>query len=57
VVALCRRCRRAYDRGELDLLPHLEPVWRAGRARRVARQAGALRRISGGRTAAGIGEW
>jgi hypothetical protein len=29
VTALCRRCHRAYDRGELDLLPYLEPAWRA----------------------------
>jgi 5-methylcytosine-specific restriction endonuclease McrA len=28
VTALCRRCHRAYDRGELDLLPYLEPEWR-----------------------------
>jgi hypothetical protein len=25
VVPLDRRCHRAYDRGQLDLLPHLEP--------------------------------
>ena len=25
VVPLCRRCHRSYDRGELDLLPRLEP--------------------------------
>jgi hypothetical protein len=25
IVPLDRRCHRAYDRGELDLLPHLEP--------------------------------
>jgi hypothetical protein len=24
-VPLCRRCHRVYDRGELALLPHLEP--------------------------------
>jgi hypothetical protein len=24
-VGLCRGCHRRYDRGELDLLPHLEP--------------------------------
>jgi len=29
VTALCRRCHGAYDRGELDLLPYLEPAWRA----------------------------
>ena len=25
---LCRACHRLYDRGELDLLPHLEPGYR-----------------------------
>jgi hypothetical protein len=29
VVPLCRSCHRAYDRGELDLLPYLEPGFRA----------------------------
>jgi hypothetical protein len=29
VVPLDRRCHRAYDRGELDLLPYLEPCFRA----------------------------
>jgi len=29
VVPLCRLCHRAYDTGRLDLLPHLEPRWRA----------------------------
>jgi cytochrome c553 len=29
VAPLCRRCHQAYDRGELDLLPHLEPRFRA----------------------------
>jgi hypothetical protein len=29
VVSLDRRCHRAYDRGELDLLPYLEPGCRA----------------------------
>jgi hypothetical protein len=28
VVPLCRACHRAYDRGELDLLPYLEPGYR-----------------------------
>jgi 5-methylcytosine-specific restriction endonuclease McrA len=28
-VPLCRSCHRAYDRGELDLLPRLEPRFRA----------------------------
>jgi hypothetical protein len=51
VVALCRQCHRAYDRGELDLLPYLEPGWRSQLAHAV-RQVGliaALRRISGQR--------
>ena len=52
VTALCRRCRRSYDRGELDLLPYLEPAWRAQLAHAVGHVGliGALRRISGGRT-------
>ena len=29
VVPCCRVCHRRYDRGELDLLPHLEPGFRA----------------------------
>jgi hypothetical protein len=29
VVPLDRRCHRGYDRGELDLLPYLEPHYRA----------------------------
>jgi hypothetical protein len=49
VVPLCRRCHRAYDRGELDLLPHLEPGWRAQLAHAVGHVGlmGALRRTSG----------
>jgi hypothetical protein len=49
VTALCRPCHRAYDRGELDLLPYLEP----GSREQVAHAVGhvgliaALRRISG----------
>jgi hypothetical protein len=52
-VPLCRRrCHRAYDSGELDLLPHLEPAWRAQLAHAVGHVGliGALRRISGGNT-------
>jgi hypothetical protein len=51
VTALCRRCHRAYDRGELDLLPYLEPAWRAQMAHAVGHVGliGALRRISGQR--------
>jgi hypothetical protein len=29
VVPLCRVDHRRYDAGELDLLPYLEPRWRA----------------------------
>ena len=50
VVPLCRRrCHRAYDSGELDLLPYLEPAWRAQLAHAVGHVGliGALRRISG----------
>ena len=59
VTALCRRCHRAYDRGELDLLPYLEPAWRAQIAHAVGHLGliGALRRIGGPRQlTAGIGE-
>ncbi len=51
VVPLCRFHHRAYDRGELDLLPYLEPAWRAQLAHAVGHLGliGALRRISGGR--------
>ena len=54
VVPLCRAvCHRAYDTGELDLLPHLEPAWRAQLAHAVAHVGliGALRRVSGTRPA------
>jgi hypothetical protein len=54
VVSLCRRpCHRAYDSGEPDLLPHLEPAWRAQLAHAVGHVGliGALRRISGTRDA------
>ena len=51
VVPACRRCHRAYDRGELDLLPYLEPGWRPQLAHAVGHVGliGALRRMSGGR--------
>ena len=51
VTALCRRCHRAYDRGALDLLPYLEPAWRAQLAHAVGHVGliGALRRIGGHR--------
>ena len=52
--ALCRTYHRAYDRGELDLLPYLEPAWRAQLAHAVGHVGliGALRRISGRRVVA-----
>jgi hypothetical protein len=59
VVPLCRVHHRAYDRGELDLLAHLEPGWRAQLAHAVGHVGliGALRRISGDRQATNaIGE-
>jgi hypothetical protein len=48
VTALCRRCHRSYDAGELDLLPYMEPAYRAQLAHAVAHVGliGALRRIS-----------
>jgi hypothetical protein len=48
-VPLCRVHYRAYDRGELDLLPHLEPAWRAQLAHAVGHVGlmGALGRITG----------
>ena len=51
VVPPAVRYHRAYDRGELDLLPYLEPAWRAQLAHAVGHVGliGALRRISGGR--------
>jgi CspA family cold shock protein len=51
VIPACRRCHRAYDAGELDLLPHLEPGWRPQLAHAVGHVGliGALRRISGNR--------
>ncbi len=54
VVPLCRQCHRAYDRGELDLLPYVEPRWRAQLAHAVGHVGliGALRRISGSSTSA-----
>lgn len=51
VIPACRRCHGAYDRGELDLLPYLEPACRAQLAHAVGHVGliGALRRISGWR--------
>ena len=49
VTALCRVCHRDYDAGRLDLLPYLEPAWRAQLAHAVGHVGliGARRRISG----------
>ena len=57
VTALCRRCHRAYDAGELDLLPYLEPAWRAQVAHAVGHVGlvGALRGISGRSAARELG--
>jgi hypothetical protein len=43
-----------YDTGQLDLLPYLEPAWRAQLAHAVGHVGlfGALRRIGGSRTSA-----
>ena len=55
VIPLCRRCHRAYDRGELDLVSYLEPAWRAQLAHAVGHVGltGTLRRVSGHGNAAG----
>jgi len=45
-VPLCRPHHRAYDRGELDLLPFLEPVWRAQLAHAVG-HVGLIGRCAG----------
>jgi hypothetical protein len=53
VVALCRGHHRAYDRGDLDLVPHLEPAHRREAAHAVEHLGliGALRRLTGSRHA------
>ncbi|HZO77652.1 MAG TPA: hypothetical protein VFB39_06375 [Solirubrobacteraceae bacterium] len=50
-VPLCRLHHRAYGLGELDLLPYLEPAWRAQLAHAVGHVGlvAALRQISGWR--------
>lgn len=57
VTALCRPCHRAYDRGALDLLPYLEPAYRAQVAHAVGHVGliGALRRLTGRRQDPGEG--
>jgi hypothetical protein len=51
VVPLDRRCHRAYDRGELDLLVHLEPRYLAelAHALRHVGLVALLRRVTGTR--------
>ena len=51
VLALCRRCHRAYDRSELDRLPHLEPGNRAELAHALDHVGlvAVLRRVTGTR--------
>jgi len=51
VVPLCRAHHRVYDRGELDLLPWLEPRFRLELAHAVGHLGlvGALRRLTGRR--------
>jgi len=51
VVALCWTHHRAYDTGGLELLPHLEPQWRAEVAHAVSHLGliGAVRRLAPGR--------
>ena len=51
VVPMCWLHHRAYDTGRLDLLPHLEPRWRAEIAHAVAHLGliSAYRRLTGGR--------
>ena len=51
VVPLCWLHHRAYDTGRLELLPHLEPQWRAEVAHAVVHLGliGAVRRLAPGR--------
>jgi hypothetical protein len=51
VVPLCWMHHRAFDTGRLELLPHLEPVWRAEAAHAVMHLGliGAVRRLAPGR--------
>jgi hypothetical protein len=51
VVPLCWAHHRAYDTGRLELLPHLEPQWRAEIAHAVSHLGliGAVRRLAPGR--------
>jgi 5-methylcytosine-specific restriction endonuclease McrA len=49
VVPLCRRCHGAYDGGELNLLPHLEPRYRVELAHALGHVSllALLRRVTG----------
>lgn len=51
VIPLCRRCHRAYDRGALDLLSHLEPGYRTELAHALGHLSllTLLRRVTGQR--------
>jgi len=53
VVPLCWLHHRAYDTGRIELLPHLEPCWRAEVAHAVIHLGliGALRQLAGRRAA------
>ena len=53
VVPMCRPCHRAFDDGRLDLLPHLEPRYRAEIAHAVLHVSlvALLRRLTGERWA------
>jgi hypothetical protein len=56
-VPLCRVDHRRYDAGELDLLPYLEPAYRAQLAHAVGHVGliGTLRRLTGKRVHVSIG--
>jgi hypothetical protein len=58
VVPLCRRCHRAYDARRLDLLPHLEPCFRAELAHALTHLSlvAPLRQVTGERWAP-MGDW
>jgi hypothetical protein len=51
VVPLCWTHHRAYDMGQLELLPYLEPTWRSEVAHAVTHLGliGAVRRLAPGR--------
>jgi hypothetical protein len=53
VLPLCRRCHRAFDEGQLDLLAQLEPRYRAELAHALSHLPllALLRRVTGARWA------